>query len=463
MRIGTDTISPMQSHYLERAKVDARFFHQGIRQLIDDADIRSDRESVDPTWARLYEQYGEELKDYLPPGEFEQIASFIQKMSPYQPELASIDPNDSRICFLLGAGASKPSPSDIPTVKELLPELLTRARRLDREDLIRLDRFCRERKIDNIEDLLTAAQLATFCSRNTAALNLLNFLLYKERDDEDYPRRKRGRVPEVDSVAFLQDTLQVLFGLLSNTMLPAKPNLAHQAIASYVEKHRDAAIVTTNYDCCMDLVLGHEGKDFQYSVEFSIGAGARQQTNTLPRLIKLHGSLNWFYCETCQDVHLVDIRETLEQYLQDKMPFPVIGICRKCGGQRRGLLVPPLAMKFDVAPPLNPLLERANEAFEQADVIVVVGFSFAEADLYLSRMLSRSMQRSANQKLIVIDPDADVVARVRRKFEAIILDFDPHRVIRAAVDCVEAIPKFLAGELRATVEVTSDVAQAVTD
>lgn len=45
-------------------------------------------------------------------------------------------------------------------------------------------------------------------------------------------------------------------------------------------------------------------------------------------------------------------------------------------------------MKFDVAPPLMPLTGKAADAFEKADIIVVVGYSFADADLHITRMVA---------------------------------------------------------------------------
>jgi NAD-dependent SIR2 family protein deacetylase len=370
----------------------------------------------------------------------------------------------------LGAGASKPEPSNIPTVKELLPELLERGRRLDRDDVTKLADFCERRKINNIEDLLTAAQVATFCSRNPSILQLVNYLLYGA-DSRPYEpefvmgttslgevvrRRPRELAADLSSVAFLQDTLQVLFGLLSSTMLPAKPNPAHEAIASYARDHGGSTIVTTNYDCCMDLALGEVIKDFDYRLEFANlrteNTGQNDTDELLPipiltELIKLHGSLNWFYCETCQKVQLFDIRHMVDNFLQDIAPYPVIGICRSCGGQSRGLLVPPLAMKFDLAPPLTPLSAKADEAFGAADAIIVVGFSFADADLYISRMLSKSMQTKSDQKLFIVDPEEQVVSRVRRKFKASIPNFDVSRIIRMTGDCADILPKFLGGQL----------------
>jgi len=126
-----------------------------------------------------------------------------------------------------------------------------------------------------------------------------------------------------------------LFSLLSNTMLPAQPNRAHQAIANYVKNHEGSSIITTNYDCCMDLALEDVANRFSYRVEFANDKAHGPTDENLTRLIKLHGSLNWFYCETCQEVQLIDIRPLVTAFLADKALYPVIGVCKDCGGQCR--------------------------------------------------------------------------------------------------------------------------------
>jgi NAD-dependent SIR2 family protein deacetylase len=332
---------------------------------------------------------------------------------------------------------------------------------LDREDVTRLADYCDERKIDNIEDLLTAAQLANFCSRTPTILRLMNYLLYRRDAEEsttesDYYEganiylRRRTRSMEttadVSSVAFLQDTLQVLFGLLASTMLPARPNECHKAMVSYTSEHTNSAIVTTNYDCLIDMALEEGSQPLDYRIKFANVSESEGDISSQVLLIKLHGSLNWYYCETCQEVQRVDNKMMIGQYVADSSPYPVIGICKVCGGQRRSLLVPPLAMKFDAAPPLTPLQQEAQHAFEQADAIVVVGYSFAEADIYIPRMLSKSMQTKPRQKLIIVDPDARIASRVKRKFKASIPGFDSTRIIRATISCVEFMPNFLRGD-----------------
>lgn len=465
MDIGTDKVSKHQLGYLELAKkgISPRELSDIFISLIDDGEITDWSEQIHPEWVGVFNTNRDRLRSYTTQRTFERIQSFVDKLQPFDPGIADLDPKALRMSFLLGAGASKPAPSGIPTVKELLPQLLERARRLDRDDVTKLADFCEHRKIDNIEDLLTAAQLATFSSRNPNILRLINYLLYRGESDEPYetiqytdilgtgravPRmiRRPREAADLSSVAFLQDTLQVLFGLLSSTMLPAKPNSAHEAIAQYAKDHPGTSIVTTNYDCCVDLSLGELSKDLVYGIDFANVTQDQTSTGNCARLIKLHGSLNWFYCETCQEVQLIDIGQIVKNFLEDKVPYPVIGICKDCGGQRRGLLVPPLAMKFDLAPPLAPLTTDAKTAFDNADLIVVVGFSFAEADVYISRMISKSMQTSPAQKLLVVDPDDRVVKRVRRKFKASIPNFDPTRIIRVVGDCAKVLPRFLEGE-----------------
>lgn len=463
MKTGSRGVPPYQMQMLQnaRASSDPQQLLEFFYQLARDSDIRGQTEVLHEGWIDLYAAKRDMLTDAGPADAVRAVEEFFAEISPYEKAIGELDPAGLDIAFVLGAGASKPAPSSIPTVKELLPQLLERARRLDREDVAMLADFCDEREIGNIEDLLTAAQLATFCSRTPMVLRLLNYLLYR-RDTGDQQSdairysaswamaRRSGRPrmepsADVSSVAFLQDTLQVLFGLLASTMLPARPNEAHQAIAEYTVAHPASAIVTTNYDCCMDLALEGKKRPYTYGIGFGNRPDSLAEGAVCTRLLKLHGSLNWYYCETCQEVQLVDISGLLEHYANDTSPYPVIGICKACGGQRRGLLVPPLAMKFDVAPPLTPLLDSARSTFESADLIIVVGFSFAEADLYISRMLSKSMQTNPSQRLLIVDPDHGVASRLRRKFKASIPGFVDYRIVSLRGDCAMQLPAFLTG------------------
>jgi len=446
--VGTDKISSDQSHLLNRIRNDSslKSVVETLMFVLRDEEICSGKEQLHPEWLDYWEKYKNKICNLIGNDILSEIDQNIASVSEFDTGVKFIDPSKSKICFLLGAGASKPEPSEIPTVKELLPDLLTRARRLDREEVTKLADFCKRSHIDNIEDLLTAAQMAEFCGRNPTILKLIEFLIFHEETGEPGIRKSRRALVDVSSIAFLQDTLQVLFGLLSSRMLPAEPNDGHKAIAGYVGKHADSRIVTTNYDCCMDRALSEQNVSFIYHLDFANAHHLPAITGTPISLVKLHGSLNWFYCDTCQEVHWIDIQQTVEDYIDDRISYPVIGLCRNCGGQRRGLLVPPLAMKFDLAPPLHPLIGKATDAFSEVDLIVVVGFSFAEADLYISRMVNKTIQEIDRAQLVIFDPDSAVKEKVRRKFAARIPDFKSSRILWVRGDCSKTLPKFLAGD-----------------
>lgn len=161
MKIGSN-ISRRQERLLREARRGDVSAINAFVLITEDENIRGDREDLHPEWLKLFEAQREVIERQVPGEIFRTLASFFEEALPIDPTVTSINPAAQTITFLLGAGASSPKPSLIPTVKELLPQLLERARRLDRDDVTRLADFCDERKIDNIEDLLTAAQLATF-------------------------------------------------------------------------------------------------------------------------------------------------------------------------------------------------------------------------------------------------------------------------------------------------------------
>ena len=424
--------------------------------IASDHNILNGDENLHPDWILIFNQHRERLERFMDPRSFEELRQASDAQEPIDSLLRTINPEEEQIVFLLGAGASKPSPSDIPTVTELLPELLRRARRLDQDQVTALTDFCDRQGIDNIEDLLTAVQISAFCNRNPRILRLVEFQLFSDADPER-ARRRAALGPartDVSSVAYLQDTLQVLFALLSNLMLPANPNGAHQAIVDYLRNKPSTPIVTTNYDCCIDQALTNNKIPFTYSTEFVNTDVSPNPPSEAASLIKLHGSLNWFYCERCQKVRLIDIGETFKDYKNQRSEYPIISVCYECGGQKRALLVPPQAMKFDVVPPLQTLIAKATSCFEDKTLIVVVGFSFADADSYISRMLIKAMQESSNTKMVIVDPNRDVIDKVRRKFDVLqIPNFDlGARILKLQGDCAEMLPQFLRGELLQTSE-----------
>ena len=448
--IGTERVSDEQQRLLigSRRGRPSHRLAENLHRVATDPDILSGDEDLHPDWSEIFQRSRALLQRSMDSDAFGHVDSFFRSLELYDQSISNINPKTEKLAFLLGAGASKPHPSNIPTVKELLPELLGRARRLDRDQVTQLADYCNDNDISNIEDLLTAVQISEFCSRSPNILNLVEYQLFRDSVTEaTQPLFRRNRMrSDVSSVAFLQDTLQVLFGLLSNLMLPASPNNGHSAIVNYLNDQPETPIVTTNYDCCIDLALIDADVQCEYGMDFANANVLLKQGRQGASLTKLHGSLNWFYCETCQAVWLIDIAKAVIDYRDGVGEYPIISVCSQCGGQRRGLLIPPHAMKFDVSSPLQPLIADATRFFERASLIVAVGFSFADADQYIARMISKALQASQDVKLVIIDPAPEVAEKVRRKFGAQIPGFDSkNRIIRLLGDCSEVLPIFYGG------------------
>lgn len=377
---------------------------------------------------------------------------------------------EEAVTILLGAGASKPPPSNIPVVAEFLPELWRRARKLDREDLNKLAGWCDENDITNIEDLLTAAQIANFSTKSSGVLTLLHYFLYARGEPMRAYRSVTvgGRVvsrpvvrPEasdVSAVALLQDTLQVLFSLLAEPMILAQPNEGHKAIADLISKHKNTTLITTNYDGCIDQAIGEMG----IPCEYLIGQPGYIGNREIARLVKMHGSINWFYCESCQEMDRYDLGYIKEAYQKDRLSYPVMGICKHCGGLSRPMIVPPLSLKFLMFPSLAGLWDRTQIAFQEAKVILVVGYSFSEADTYITKMISRAMGADKSKRLLIVDLDRSLAASVTQKLVTHIDNFDIKRVIRAVESCDVLLPQLCKSLLGEAIPATSTKAKAKT-
>jgi len=404
-----------------------------IHRLLEFLSEKPEDEPLDPKWSEIWKGYKRYAREAVPLKVREEIEKIMQSIEAIDEEIwkMKID-NNTKVTFLLGAGAS--SPSGIPTVDKLLSELWKRARKIGREDLDKLAKWCDERRITNIEDLLTAAYISNFAATNRSITSLIDYFLFSRgrelAEEEEYLIRHRRpvRTTEIDvsSISFLQDTLQTLFGLLTSTMISASPNTTHKAIVDFIKEHKNSSIITTNYDGCMDEAILRNGMHLKGTISSESG---EKNLDTV-QLIKMHGSINWAYCDSCQDVREFDLLLLKETYEKDKLSYPVMGICKNCGGLRRPLLVPPLSFKLLMFPNLIDIWNSASQSIEGADYLIIVGYSFSEADTYIIKIISKAMSIKKNQKMIIVNTDQNLVPTLRARFSAHIDGFDEKRIIK---------------------------------
>ncbi len=314
------------------------------------------------------------------------------------------------ILFFLGAGASKPKPSNIPTVSEMLVELWKKSNSMENRPLLKLEQWCNENSIVNIEEMLTGVTLSDFMIKNRKVHNLLNSVLYPE-----FASLKQLSIRDIDSVSSFQSTIDTFFSLMVGTMLDAQPNALHEAIASFASSFGCTYIVTTNYDVCMDQALDNSKIEYSYVI-------GSQKKEGMP-LVKMHGSINWFYCPSCQNV-LMPTVENMRKSIRNNVPYSVTGICPTCTAPTKQFIVPPTTFKFLIYPPIVQVWNAGREIFEKSKFYVIIGYSFSLGDDYITKMLLKAIREDPTKQLVVIDKNAETIEKFRQYLKMHIVRFE---------------------------------------
>ncbi len=310
----------------------------------------------------------------------------------------------SKMVLFYGAGASRAAPSNIPTVSELLDEMWKKARKLETRPLEKLENWCKKYEVSNIEDVLTALTIANMVINRNQTHNILNSILYESSDS--FPNDKDIR--DIDKVRMLESVTNNFFSLLVGTMLEAEPNAIHKKTAEIVQKFSNVHIVTTNYDACLEQSLD------ECNVEYSYLIGEEKNKST--ELIKMHGSINWYYCEICQHIMMPAIesmKRKSETNLERIVPYPLLAMCPKCNGTAKQFIVPPTSQKYILYPPIVKVWDACRKAIDISSIILIVGYSFGDADDYIVKMLMKTLSENTNKIVIVCDNNEEVLSRFK--------------------------------------------------
>jgi hypothetical protein len=181
-----------------------------------------------------------------------------------------------------------------------------------------------------------------------------------------------------------------------------------------------STIVTTNYDIVMDNVLFDRGNvNYGVSVRSAVRRGGfnaddREEevrhftydvTHSLSLhqgrlpLLKLNGSLNWLYCPRCDELD-VSFHEKAGAVI---LTEPHLGRCSAggCTGRYQALLVgPSLEQRYE-----NRILREtwslAERALDEAERLVIIGYSLPEADYLIRALLARHFARRSDSVTVV--------------------------------------------------------------
>jgi len=189
-------------------------------------------------------------------------------------------------------------------------------------------------------------------------------------------------------------------------------------------KKNSSTIITYNWDVMFDDLLGRKSLldesenntcvDYRYH-ELCYGYSAKgegtfggirlnepyhnhNRNQNKGYYIKLHGSIDWFYCsnESCRVYGKV---------------FPVLHpekklSCSYCHEDANDMIVPPTINKhYRQYPIIRTLWNLASKQISHADELVVWGYSLPPTDFYAKWLLRQARQKPPLAKLTIINPE----------------------------------------------------------
>lgn len=192
-----------------------------------------------------------------------------------------------------------------------------------------------------------------------------------------------------------------------------------------IKAHRkEIGVVTTNYDTlideafdsiyseylidyCVDLI------NFRYPDEitsFDWWVNPNQPVTQFgkerpirTKLLKIHGSLNWKYCDCCGQVgltpwqHGINLKtDSFESFYESE-----ITSCPFDRNKLSSLIQVPTHLKTNTNFIFNKLYDEAGYTIRGAKTLVIVGYSFPEADVHIRAMIKRNF--GTNNQIIVVN------------------------------------------------------------
>jgi hypothetical protein len=135
-------------------------------------------------------------------------------------------------------------------------------------------------------------------------------------------------------------------------------------------------------------------------------------------LLKLHGSLSWLYCPTCNDV-IVTPKEKGIKYIYDPHVSNdnILKQCTVCNSVRKPIIIPPTWQKEYINPNLIELWLKAEWQLQRTNKIFFIGYSLPESDVNVRYLLKKSLYRKNAPVEIYIINTADIDSDERKRYK----------------------------------------------
>jgi hypothetical protein len=221
-----------------------------------------------------------------------------------------------------------------------------------------------------------------------------------------------NRAENSGSLRFIAQHLVFLVAKILDAKLQDRAPLHRRLVKSLgdAKQLHNIVFVSTNYDILIDNALTEQysrggGIDLDYGIEFRNfdrpDDWRRPKLRNRVQLFKPHGSLNWLFCRTCNELEITPKEKGVVTRLISDFSNAA---CPRCGSVYAPLIVPPTFYKDMNNVFLSTIWNRADVALQKVSHIVFCGYSFPDADIHIKYLLKRAQtNRPTPMKFTVIN------------------------------------------------------------
>jgi hypothetical protein len=176
-------------------------------------------------------------------------------------------------------------------------------------------------------------------------------------------------------------------------------------------------IITMNYDCLVDDCLTKMGVRPGYGLQNPHLPTEFKYCGYEMSVLKLHGSANWFKCNSEQCVGRIvlaggNATKRLEYFYGQYCPN-----CHRSGVEP--VIVPPTWAKGGQSEVLRPVWSEALKALREAGRIFIIGYSMPSTDEFFRYMLALALAENEGlDKVLVVNDSAEAQKRFENLFHS---------------------------------------------
>ncbi|MCB0742339.1 MAG: SIR2 family protein [Ignavibacteriae bacterium] len=342
-----------------------------------------------------------------------------QKYLRYQPK--------RDVVFVMGAGASQPD--GVPLQRDILPMILSEEQSEIRDSKIG------KSVIEFINDNFRYDIQLNQYPQLEAVFGFLDYFIQQNESlNAKYTHNK---------IVELKEYLIKLIHYIVNLRTHKRSKYYHLFWEAIQEFNTNISIITLNYDTLLEQAFDFLFKKWGYIdycihlmnydkltelKDFNFWINPREPVNIGPndnpspiKIIKLHGSLNWKYCNCCNQTLLTPWDRTIDLQGGKFLGFTYPDnekyeyVCPLDATEFQTLIMPPSYLKTLNQPVISQLFAEASREIRDAKKIVFVGYSLSDADVHIKALFKKQLRKET--EVIVIN--SKKAALLENKYNAI--------------------------------------------